>query len=130
MGNFQNGNSAMAAFSCFFQTQPYLSSSQQMYWATAQKQRFYCQELLWLWLQNGSWAVAQELGQLPLWIHGTIWATAHISCMILAATGGTPLSPCRVRARSGWPGRGGCSCRDRCGFTGRRRREWGEEPSP
>ncbi len=58
---------------CFFQTQPYLSSSQQTYWADCPKNKgFHCQQLLWLWLQNGSWAVAQGLGQLPLWIHGTI----------------------------------------------------------
>ncbi len=62
--------------------------------ATAQKQRFHCQQLLWLWLQNGSWAVAQGLGQLPLWIHGTIWATAHISCMVLTTTGGLGQPPC------------------------------------
>ena len=35
-------------------------------------------KLLWLWLENGCWAVAQELGQLPLWMHGTTWATAYI----------------------------------------------------
>ena len=31
----------------------------------------------------GSWAVSQELGQLPLWMHGTFWATAHTSCIKL-----------------------------------------------
>ena len=34
-------------------------------------------------VEFGSWAVSQELGQLPLWMHGTFWATAHTSCIKL-----------------------------------------------
>ena len=90
--------------------------------------------------KSGPWAIAQQPGQLPLWIYKPIWAATYILCMTLAATGEapalvactgrTPLSPCCVRARSGWPGHGGCGRRDHCGFTGRRYREMGEEPSP
>ena len=37
--------------------------------------------------KSGPWAVAQQLGQLPLWIHEPIWAAAYLLCMILAAIG-------------------------------------------
>ena len=40
--------------------------------------------------KSGPWAIAQQLGQLPLWIYKPIWAATYILCIILAATGVLP----------------------------------------
>ena len=83
VGNFWAGNSAMAAIALFSN-----SDTCQVMPQIPLGSCLHCSRCILVKCpKSGPWVVAQQLGQLPLWIHEPIWAAAYILCMILAAIG-------------------------------------------